>query len=234
MDPFALLYPIACCVGLVLFILAVVVVIFAIKDKKALLAILVGIPLLCIGCSIMTGAVLFWSDSDTYIPDDLSDQYFDYDYYDDDSADYDYSDEDVWDTDEVVGDGGGLPADGYVLNEAYDFAVYVGDYDNGFWSESDVDGATTSFTYCLATSTSDAGSLCGSGYFPVFDITVMTWDQWSDHISEDSMGMDWYTKVGDDADYVYLFSHPNGDYPNDVPHSEAFFDGVISGFDASE
>ena len=41
-------------------------------------------------------------------------------------------------------------------------------------------------------------------------------------------------KVGDDANYVYLFSHPIGDYPSDVPSSSDFFDTVIVSFETSE
>jgi hypothetical protein len=111
--------------------------------------------------------------------------------------------------------------------------LYVGEYDDGTFAESAAwEGITASFSYCLPTAESSyVTENCGAGYFPAFDITVMTWDQWADHISEDSYGYDVLTKVGEDADFVYLFSHPNGDYPSDVPSSEDFFNEVIASFE---
>lgn len=215
MDPYELLYLLVGCCGLFLLAIAVFAAIFALLKKKYLIALLLGLPLLCIGCSMVTGGSVLWWDSDTYVPDDLSDTVY-------------------YDTDDVIGDGGGL-SEGYVVNSEYGFSIYVGEYDDGVFGRSSVTGATADLLYCLPTTESSSSmEPCDSGYFPAFSITVMTWDQWADHISEDSMGMDFYTKVGDDAEYVYLFSHPNGEYPSDVPSSAAFFDEVIVSFEASE
>ena len=153
-------------------------------------------------------------DWDNKLDDDLED-------------DYDY------DTDDVVGDSGGK-IEGWAVSDEYGFTVYVGDYDAGEFVGSPLVGTVETLSFCVPTNQSSytAGS-CDSGYFPIFDITVMTWEQWSDYISEDSM-YDVYTKVGDDSTYVYLFSHPNGDYPSDLPISEEYFDEVIVSFMAGE
>jgi hypothetical protein len=130
----------------------------------------------------------------------------------------------------VIGDSGGQ-TEGYAINDEYGFSVRVGDYDDGVFVGSSLEGTVESLSYCVPTS-EDTGdfSVCDSGYFPIFDITVMTWDQWADYISDDSMGIDVYTKVGEDADYVYLFSHPNGEYPSDIDVSGDYFDVVIVSF----
>lgn len=225
MDLDSFLFPICVLLGIVIFIVGIVVALVLVTKKKIWLGLLIGIPLLCLGCSVVTGAAFWWWDSDTYVPDDLSDVDVDTD------EDYVYDD---YDTDDVVGDSGGK-VDGYAVNNEYGFTTYVGDYDDGVFASSSVTGATESLSYCVPTDDLElSGGLCESGYFPIFDITVMTWDQWSEYISVDSMGIDVYTKVGDDAEYVYLFSHPNGIYPSDLPIPEDYFDAVIVSFMTSE
>ena len=229
-----MLYPLLCCMGVVFLIAAIVALLFAVVKKNLLLALLAGLPLLCIGCSLVTGVAYFWYRDDGSVPDDLS-SLTDFDnLYDGSDDDTDDSDDDTGDdytdldTDDVVGDG-------YVTNDEYGFSIFVGAYDNGVFESSSLTGTVENLSYCIPSS--EAAYVidpCDDGYFPAFDITVMTWDQWADHISEDTMGFDIYTKVGDDADYVYLFSHINGDYPGDVPSSDDFFDEVIASFAAEE
>lgn len=123
---------------------------------------------------------------------------------------------------------------GMILNEDYHFLITVGeDKAKKFTVEETTpyEGVTASYMYCYETTdTSYEPYYCPAGTAPSFSINVYTTSQWNEVKDSPFAG----TSMGQDGGYYFIFSHPNGLLPSDVPTTDEFYDSVIYSIDFAD
>ena len=123
---------------------------------------------------------------------------------------------------------------GMLLNEDYNFLITVGEDKAKKFTvtvTAPIEGITASYTYCYETTdTSYEPYYCPVGTAPSFSINVYTTSQWNAVKDSPFLG----TLMGQDGGYYFVFSHPNGLLPSDVPTTDEFYDSVIYSIDFAD
>lgn len=92
--------------------------------------------------------------------------------------------------------------------------------------------AESSYIFCYDTKEENEDVIyCDPGEAPVFFVDIMTQTQWEE--TNSSYG-EAYLSMAEREGLYYIFSHPNGILPSDVPSTQNFYDKVMDSIKFSE
>lgn len=99
------------------------------------------------------------------------------------------------------------------------FSVFVDrDYQNLIYATVEFEGETRRHVFCFRGEENSEESACEGVGVPIFSITEYTLDQYRE-IQKSELA-DMYVKIGESGNTVYIFSHPNGDVPQELQNGK--------------
>lgn len=123
---------------------------------------------------------------------------------------------------------------GMIENEDYSFLITVGESRVKKFTQKEatpLEGVTAAYMYCYETTDSSYDSYeCPAGTVESFRINVYTTSQWNEVKDFPLVG----TSMGQDGGYYFVFTHPNGTLPSDVPATGEFYNSVIMSIDFAD
>lgn len=126
---------------------------------------------------------------------------------------------------------------GTVTIEEIGATMNIGDFATRGYFVTDTTNSSgeADYTFCVATSETQKYSLCDdSGMISLFMITKISADQFDEFTESERLTVETSIDLGEYNGYVYLLSHPNGFFPEDVDVPEDFYDVVEESFIVSE
>lgn len=124
---------------------------------------------------------------------------------------------------------------GKIKNTDYNFIITVGKEEVKkirMVKTKPFEGVTDSYAYCYQTNRGnyDGSSSCKENEAPVFSINIYTKKQWEKESKSPFAG----TVMGQDGGYYFVFYHPNGILPDEVPATEKYYNSVIQSIDFAD